>query len=79
MSALLGSDVGKASIGTFKHRGVPAGTVLLEAIHRVECPLIDTVYKLPLIDFSERFIKQSKAQGVQHSRLPCAICSNNKS
>jgi ATP-dependent helicase HepA len=37
MSALLGSDVGKASIGTFKHRGVPAGTVLLEAIHRVEC------------------------------------------
>ena len=37
MNALLGSDVGKASIGTFKHRGVPAGTVLLEAIHRVEC------------------------------------------
>jgi len=37
MNAVLGSDVGKASIGTFKHRGVPAGTVLLEAIHRVEC------------------------------------------
>ena len=37
MAALLGSDIGKASIGTFKHRGVPAGTVLLEAIHRVEC------------------------------------------
>ena len=37
MNALLGSDVGKASFGTFKHRGVPAGTVLLEAIHRVEC------------------------------------------
>ena len=37
MAALLGSDIGKASIGTFKHRGIPAGTVLLEAIHRVEC------------------------------------------
>ena len=37
MAALLGSDIGKASIGTFKHRGVPAGTVLLESLHRVEC------------------------------------------
>ena len=37
MNALMSSDVGKASIGTFKHRGVPAGTILLEAIHRVEC------------------------------------------
>ena len=37
MSALLGGDIGKASLGTFKHRGVPGGTVLLEAIHRVEC------------------------------------------
>jgi ATP-dependent helicase HepA len=34
---LLSSDIGKASIGTFKHRGVPAGTVLLEALYRVEC------------------------------------------
>jgi ATP-dependent helicase HepA len=37
MAALLGSDIGKASIGTFKHRGVPAGTILLESVHRVEC------------------------------------------
>jgi ATP-dependent helicase HepA len=37
MAALLGSDIGKASIGTFKHRGIPAGTILLEGVHRVEC------------------------------------------
>lgn len=37
MAALIGSDIGKASIGTFKHRGVPAGTLLLESLHRVEC------------------------------------------
>jgi len=37
MAALLGSDIGKASIGTFKHRGVPAGTILLESVHRMEC------------------------------------------
>ena len=37
MAALLGSDIGKASIGTFKHRGVPAGTILLESVHRLEC------------------------------------------
>ena len=37
MAALLGSDIGKASIGTFKHRGIPAGTVLLESVHRVDC------------------------------------------
>jgi ATP-dependent helicase HepA len=37
MATLLSSDIGKASIGTFKHRGVPAGTVLLEALYRVEC------------------------------------------
>ena len=37
MAALLGSDIGKASIGTFKHRGIPAGTILLESVHRVEC------------------------------------------
>ena len=37
MAALLGSDIGKASMGTFKHRGVPAGTILLESVHRVEC------------------------------------------
>ena len=37
MAALLGSDIGKASIGTFKHRGIPAGTILLESVHRTEC------------------------------------------
>ena len=37
MAALLGSDIGKASLGTFKHRGVPAGTILLESLYRVEC------------------------------------------
>ncbi|MDG2459740.1 MAG: RNA polymerase-associated protein RapA [Luminiphilus sp.] len=37
MAALLGSDIGKASFGTFSHRGVPAGTVLLEALYRIEC------------------------------------------
>jgi ATP-dependent helicase HepA len=37
MAALLGSDIGKASIGTFKHRGIPAGTILLESVHRMEC------------------------------------------
>ena len=37
MAAIIGSDIGKASIGTFKHRGVPAGTLLLESLHRVEC------------------------------------------
>ena len=37
MAALLSSDIGKASIGTFKHRGVPAGTILLEGVHRMEC------------------------------------------
>jgi len=37
MSVLLSSDIGKASLGTFSHRGVPAGTVLLEAIFRIEC------------------------------------------
>jgi len=37
MAALLGSDIGKACIGTFKHRGIPAGTILLESVHRVEC------------------------------------------
>ena len=34
MAALLGSDIGKASLGTFKHRGVPAGTILLESLYR---------------------------------------------
>ena len=37
MAALVGSDIGKASIGTFKHRGIPAGTILLESVHRMEC------------------------------------------
>ena len=37
MTALLGSDIGKASLGTFKHRGVPAGTILLESLYGVEC------------------------------------------
>ena len=37
MSALLSSEIGKASLGTFTHKGVPAGTFLLEAVFRVEC------------------------------------------
>lgn len=37
MSVLLSSEIGKASLGTFSHKGVPAGTFLLEAIFRVEC------------------------------------------
>jgi ATP-dependent helicase HepA len=37
MSVLLGSDIGKASFGTFSRKGVPAGTFLLEAVFRVEC------------------------------------------
>ena len=37
MAALLGSDIGKACLGTFSHKGVPAGTFLLEAVFRVEC------------------------------------------
>jgi ATP-dependent helicase HepA len=37
MAALLGSDIGKACLGTFSHKGVPAGTFLLEALFRVEC------------------------------------------
>lgn len=37
MSVLLGSDIGKACLGTFAHKGVPAGTVLLEALFRIEC------------------------------------------
>lgn len=37
MAALLGSDVGKASLGTFSHRGIPAGTVLIEVFYRTEC------------------------------------------
>jgi len=37
MSVLLGSEIGKACLGTFAHKGVPAGTFLLEAIFRIEC------------------------------------------
>ena len=42
MAALLGSDIGKASIGTFKHRGIPAGTILLESVHRWNASLRST-------------------------------------
>ena len=37
MQALIASDLGKASIGTFKHKGVPAGTVLLDVLFSIEC------------------------------------------
>lgn len=37
MQAFIASDLGKASIGTFKHKGVPAGTVLLDVIFSIEC------------------------------------------
>jgi ATP-dependent helicase HepA len=37
MAVLLGSEIGKACLGTFAHKGVPAGTFLLEALFRIEC------------------------------------------
>ena len=37
MAVLLGSEIGKACLGTFAHKGVPAGTFLLEALFRLEC------------------------------------------
>jgi len=37
MSVLLGSEIGKACLGTFAHKGVPPGTFLLEALFRIEC------------------------------------------
>ena len=37
MAVLLGSEIGKACLGTFTHKGVPAGTFLLEALFRIEC------------------------------------------
>lgn len=37
MQAFIASDLGKASIGTFKHKGVPSGTVLLDVIFSIEC------------------------------------------
>ncbi len=37
MQALLESDIGKASVGKFKHRGLPPGTVLLEGLFRIDC------------------------------------------